>query len=339
MLTANLVRVFDPDPSDDFVAKRELAIKDVRAQLLKKTNFIELMEISSGLCCIFRPMPVLADSIATIVETSIKKQSVSFVRDNRDLEMGVYGIEAGIRIIKAGQPGVKMLSTSDVFAISYWSSLSMLPVCNDPKLEDLRLEAIEVATSYVLKNGLVARDRRAVSGFSDLGDDPITKAAFVSATAPTIDALRYNAAIDREEINLLWWVLSGVSDIFGSSLMSLTPVTRFVTSGIEIGAMMRALPAQSHRNLALRGLQADNSLTISELLNELGDQRGPIAESLKAETLIEKAPNVFPLLHAICFGNTSSEGDARQRPLSEWVGRALLERAALRITHGDSRTV
>ena len=142
-----------------------------------------------------------------------------------------------------------------------------------------------------------------------------------SDTLSTVNALRLNAALDREEINLLWWVLGGVSEIFSRPLQTLSPEVRAVTTGIEIGALMSALPTQSHRNLVLRGIKDADPFPLPKLLEALAADRLVVADSLKDESLIDRAPLVFPLLSAVRSGEGTGRCADVPRRLSEWGAR------------------
>ena len=335
---AKCVRIFEPEPDDDFVVKREAAITELRTQFLKKRTMSDLMAIGSEVCEVFHDSPSIPDVLANQVETAIKKHSASFVRDGRDLEMGVCAVAAIVQSISSSRKKWADWSIVDVLAVALWSALSFVSARNAPKLEAFRRLAIDAARNRILNTSLETRARRKVPEVGAFGDDQTTPEAFASAVTPTINALQMNAALDREEIDILWWVLGGVSEIFDRPLQSLSPEVRAVTAGVEIGALMRALPTQSHRNLALRGLEETDPLSLSKLLAALGEDRLKIAGSFEDEALIDKAPLVFPLLSAIRSGEGAGLGADSPRSLSEWGARALLERAILRIQYKDHRT-
>ena len=337
---AKCVRIFEPDPDDDFVTKRKLAINNLRTQFLKKRTTSALRAIGSGVCEVFRESPSLPDALATQIEAAIRKQSASFVQDDRGLEMGVCATAAVVLSFNSNRKAQNGgWSASDILAVALWSALSFLPPCNAPKLETFRVQAVDAARKRILNTGLETRARHAVPKLGVTGDKWATWEAFAGTTAAIVDALRINATLDREEIDLLWWVLGGTSNIFGRPCQSLSPEARAVTTGVEIGALMRALPTQSHRNLALRGLEELDSLPLPELLEALGEDRLVVAATFKDKSLIDEAPLVFPLLSAICSGEGTGLGADLPRSLSEWGARALLERAVLQIQHGDRRTI
>lgn len=336
---ARCVRIFELDPDDDFVLKRAAVIKDLQTQFLKTRNISKLMAIGSGVCEVFRDSPSVPDDLATQIEVAIKKQSPSFVQDGRDLEMSVCAALAVVQSFNSSRKARYGFPASDILAVAIWSAVSFLPTCNDPKLEEFRGLAIKEGRNRILTAGLETRDRQEVPAFGMFGDEETTNEAFKRATSSTIDALRINAALDREEIDLLWWVLCKTSDILGQPLESLSLPVRAVTTGVEIGALMRALPTQSHRNLALRGLDEAEMYSLSNLLEALGEDRLAIAASFKDESLIDDAPLVFPLLSAIRLGQGTRLGADLPRSLSDWCARALLERAVLRIQYKGLRTI
>ena len=326
---AKYIRIFKLEPSDDFVIKRESAIKTLRTQFSRNKPISKLMAIGSGVCEGFRESPAMPNTLSIQVENAIKKHSPSFERDARDLEMSVCAAMAVVQLINSSSNR----KTRDVLAVALWSAASFLPPCNMPKLEEFRVLAVESARNHVLNTGLETRARHDVPALGSFGGKKTTCEEFEQAIAPTVNALQINAALDREEIDLLWWVLGGVSEIFGQPLLSLSPEVLAVTAGVEIGALMRTLPTQSHRNLALRGLDKANSVSLPSLLEVLGEDRLVIADSFKDESLIDEAPLVFPLLSAIRSGKDTGSGADLPRSLSEWGARALLERTVLRIQY------
>ena len=332
------VRIFEPEPSDDFVTKREAAIKELRAGFLKKRNISELMVIGSGTCEIFRDSPSMPEALATHVAGVIKKHSASFVQDGRDLEICVCATAAAVQSIESSAKARNGWFVSDVLAVTLWSAISFLPSCKAPKLEEFRVLAVDVARNRILNTSLETRVRHDVPALGAYGGEKTDPESFASALTPTIDALQTNAALDREEIDLLWWVLGGASEIFGRPLQSLSPEARAVTTGVEIGALMQALPTQSHRNLALRGLEEADPLPLPKLIATLGDDRLVIAASFKDESLVDNAPLVFPLLSAIRSGEGTGPGADLPRSLSEWGARALLERAVLQTQYKERGT-
>ncbi len=328
---AKCVRIFEPDPDDAFVTERRAAIRELGNRLSRRQNISGRIATVNGVCGVFRDPSSIPDSLATQIEGAIKKKSASFARDGRDLELGVCATAAVVQLINSGKNVRNGWSAADMLAASLWSALSFLPTCNASKLESFRKLAVGAARGRTLSVSLAARVRHDVPELEAFDAAKTTPEDFASEAAQTIDELRINAAFDREEIDVLRWGLGGVSEIFGRPLHLLSPATRVITTGVEIGAFMQALPTQSHRNLALRDLEETNLLPLPELLVALGDGRVKISDSFEDEPLIDQAPLVFPLLSAIRSGKGNGLGAALPRSLSEWGARALLEHALLRV--------
>ena len=339
MDVARFVRIFELDPSDDFVAKRANAIKDLRARFLKQTNVEKLMNLASEVLGVFRDPVMIPESYVESIQSAIKKQSESFVQDGRDLEMSVCAIIAVVHAIQGDGKANEGWAVADVLAMALWSGASFLAVSAEPKLEELRSQAIEAAKQRILDSSLKTRIRHKVADFGQFGDETLGVEGFGEATAGTIDALRYNAALDREELDILWWVLADTSTLLEKPLTSLSPATRAIATGIELGALLRGLPSQSHRNLSVRGVKEADPLSLAGVVDALGDDRIALAASFESETLVGDAASVFPLLKAIRVGSSDLAGAEVPRPLGEWCARALLERAVLRVQYSEHRRV
>ena len=325
------VRIFEPDPDKDFVAERGAAIRELGNRLSRRRDVSDLMAIGNGVCGVFRDQPPISGTLATQIEGVIKKKNASFVRDDREIELGVCATAAVVHSMNSRRNVRNGWSAPDMLAAALWSALSFLPTCNAPKLETFRKMAVDAARDRILRTSSSARARHDVPVLEAFDAARTSPEVFAAEAERRIDTLRINAAFDREEIGVLRWMLGGVSEIFDRPLRSLPPEARAVTTGVEIGALMQAPPAQSHRNYALRSLEEKEPLSLPKLLAALGEDRMKIAASFKDETLIDEAPLVFPLLSAVRLGETSGPGADSPRALAEWGARALLEQALLRV--------
>ena len=170
---AKCVRIFEPEPDDDFVLKRVAVIRDLRARYLKTRTISKLMAIGSGVCEVFRDSPSIPDDLAAQIEVAIKKQSPSFVQDGRDLEMGVCAAAAVVQSVNSSGKAQDGFPASDVLAVALWSAVSFLPPCNAPKFEEFRELAIEAARNRILTASLKNRARHDVPAFGVFGAEEI----------------------------------------------------------------------------------------------------------------------------------------------------------------------
>lgn len=335
MDTARHVRIFEPAATDDFVTKRDLAIKDLRGQFVKQNTVGELFALGADVvrgAFLEADMPQpLVDKIAA----ALKKQSASFVADDCTLEMRICGALAAGQVVTTGGKSDEW-AVGDVVAMAIWLATDFIPPLPDPNLEALRVDLHAAGRQRVLRTAIESRDRKAVPDVGVFGGDTVSPESFAKALA-AVPALRYNAALDREELDLLWWLYAGHSIILDRPLAGLSQATRAVITGIELGSLMRRLPSQSHRNLVLRDIAPDQSMSLNELLEAIDGDRATIADTLDGETLLGHAPDVFPLLTGIVRGTASGTAAQQPRSMGDWAARAILERSATRIQYPANR--
>lgn len=319
---AKYVRIYDPSPLDDTVTKRQLAIKDVVGQLNKTRNVSELVNLGASMAAAFSTGSA-PDPLGEIVGSAIKKHASAFVPEERELEVTVIAAVAMITVL-AGPETANNVVAKDIIAASLWSALSYQVPVEDPKLEQLRDDLLNGARERCLQRAEASRKRSIPpKEIPSAPDGDITQIGKSLAVATTVvEALQVNAALDREELDVLWWALGGRSPILNRSYDSLTPSSRGVVRGVELGILLRRVPSQSHRNLALSGVPPVDAKTAAALLAELADVRQTLLSKIPARSTIEANPSAFPLLTAVIGGNIA-EGIAHSG--DEWSARAVLE--------------
>lgn len=274
-----------------------------------------------------------AESLGLEVQEALQKHASAFLYTECPLDVGVCAGVAAMSILGT-PPGTSGWTISDVYSNGLWAALSFQSTVSDEKREKLRREVLSVAQRFSRSSANNARERAQVPDMGDLavtiaeGAKPTT--TFKKATGATIDALRRNAALDREELDFLWWVQLNRSRLLNRSNSNMTEPLRIVVAGLESASHLRRLPADLHYDLVLRTLDKDPELDLKELMDAVGDDRKHIADTLNT-TRVTSHATVFPLLNAIITGNTTATGAAEKRKVSTWGGRALLEAGLLRV--------
>lgn len=260
------------------------------------------------------------------VQCAIQKHASAFLHTERPLEIGISSGVAAIELLSSS-PSDSGWMAPDIFAAALWSALDFQTPL-DGKREALRIEVLEVARSRSLKASELSRQRSAVSDFGELtiATDAEAKVTsnFKKATNATITALRRNAALDREELDFLWWVQLSRSRLLNRPLASINEPVRLVAAGIEAAGHLRRLPCEVHRDVVLRTLDADPELDLADLIAVIGSDRDALG-SRYGSGIVSQAPTVFPLLHALATGSSSADGAKASRKSGDWGTRALLE--------------
>ena len=255
------------------------------------------------------------------IEGAVQAHASAFLHSERPLEVGII----------AGNSG---WAVADILGTALWLALSFQPALEDVKREALRSSVLETARGRSTSGAEAARQRVAVNDFGEFtitaGEEVKAPASFKKATTATIEALRRNAALDREELDFLWWSQLGRSRLLNRMLVDVAEPVRLVAAGIEAAGYLRRLPCEVHRDVVLRTVREDPELDQSALLKTLGDDRAVLGQSY-TNGLAGRLPEVFPLLHSLTAGAPSAEGGKIKRRSSEWGARALLEAGLVKL--------
>jgi len=335
------MRIASLQISNDDVDTRQQAISELAETWgkLRSPNTIILKagEIAHSLGSDGIPVSSLGEE----VEGAVQRHASAFLYSERPLEVGVC---AGIAIIEvmSSDSGTSGWTTADIFASALWSALDFQRPLEDHRREALRKEVLDAARAKALSAAETSRARSVVSDFSELAivisEDTKATTSFKKATTSTITALRRNAALDREELDFLWWVQLGRSRILNRSFSKIDEPVRLITSGIEAAGHLRRLPCEVHREIVLRTLDVDTNLNLAEIIVAVGGDSEAIGKACESE-LIDLAPSVFPLVHALTSGETVTEGADVARSSSDWGARALWEVALIKLSANGQSTL
>lgn len=332
MNLAQHMRISGFEVRDEDVNSRRNAAGDLKTKWLRgnklETIYRRAQEISIAIGSEVEPPP----NLCAEVEAAIQVHASAFLASERQLEVGVCAAAAVLAILE-GNPGIDGWNVGDVLATALWSALAFQPPLENPKREALRIEVLSAVQNRAMKAAEESREREEVSEFGDFtivtDDEDQTKASFKKATAATIKAIRRNSALDREEIDFLWWTLAARSRLLKRPFAKISESKRLVAAGLEAASYLRRLPCDVHRDLVLRHAEDDAKLALQGLLVEIAGDREALIEGVKGNAHITESPAVFPLLYALVTEDIHVLGGSEERNSSDWGARALLEASLL----------
>lgn len=323
------MRITGMQVSNEDVDTRRAAITDLLPEWQKSKSVEQLLAKAADIAEALHgsvPPPALGSE----VQAAVQKHASAFLYKESPLEVGIV---AGMVFVEIAKPTSRVkTATAEILSVALWSALSYQSPLDQPRREDLRTEVLNATRSLAIQLAEAGRERWLVEDFGDLEitepaedvtDGEITT-NFNKATSATITALRRNAALDREELDFLWWAQLGRSRILGKPLAWLTEPVRLVASGIEGAGYLCGLPCEVHRDIVLKTLDKDPELDLEKLLRAIGGAREVLGGSY-AGGYATKWPTVFPLLNALATGVAGGPGHEIKRHASEWGARALLE--------------
>jgi hypothetical protein len=331
---AAYMRIVNIEVSNEDVDTRKLAIESLVSNWGKPKKAHEILLKAAQIAKAIGGDGIPDPELGHEVEAEIQKHASAFLYSERPMEIGICAAVAMMELLSI-KPKIYGWTVADVFAVALWSALDFQSPLGDAKREALRQEVLELARGRALHAGEESRVRLDVPSFADLtispGGEGVFNSNFKKATEITINVLRQNAALDREELDFLWWIQLGRSRLLNLQLNQIGESVRLVTLGVEAAELLRRLPAQVHRDLVLRTLDEDPSLTLEQLIAAMGDDRETIVSHTQGD-VIDGISSVFPLLHALKSGSFTSDGAHLTRLSSYWGARALLEASVARLS-------
>lgn len=331
MNLAQHMRISGLQVLDDDVNSRRQAANDLKTKWLKTTKLDALFKRAEEIAIAIGSEGAPPQNLCVEVETAVQVHASAFLSSERPTDVGVCVAAAFAGMLESGLKAEGWTSVNLV-ATALWSALAFRAPLQDSKREALRVEILNAARDRSMQAAEEARERSEVADFAEFTvaeDDAQTKTAFKKATDATIKALRRNAALDREEIDFLWWTLVSRSRILKRPFAKIDEPVRLVAAGIEAARYLRRLPCDVHRELVMRHVDDNPKTDLPGLLASIGEDRAHLVDELAKDARITANPGVFPLLHALVSGQAGAVGSAEQRSSSEWGARALLEASLL----------
>jgi len=332
-IMAKYARIFWADPKDSDVGARNRSVA-VIAKSFSSIEPQEAIEVASQLAGGLAGGELKATLLRSI-ESAISDESEAFQILGNEQQGVVCGAVAALDLIRTAPIRDGGWSAADALAAALWSALGLQDPSEHPQIETLRTDLLVASRDRVLHVANETRKRHEVPDVGNLKiseTDPTgtrSQAAYKRATAPVIDALKQNAELDREELDFLWWALSGHSSALNCPLSDKDPLCRAVAAGVHAASMLRRLPTDGHRHVAMRLVGKGENASLKNLIAALGADRASFASALQ-NSIITRFPSVFPLLSAIVEEDAHSKTAVELDPRS-WGARALLESAIVEL--------
>lgn len=338
---ANHMRITGLQVTNDEVDSRSAAIKALRISWGKITTvdniFLKAVDVAAALGGDGVPSDVLGKE----VEVAVQKKASAFLYADRPLDVGIVAGMVVTEIVSVAPGDSSGWLIADVWAAALWSALSFQQPLADEKREALRMSVLQAAYNRSRAGAEKARERITVPDFGAVtfvaGSEAEFGEVIKAAAGPTIEALRRNAALDREELDFLWWAQLRRSRLLKRPLDAIGEVARVVAAGIEGATYLRRMPCEVHREIVLRTIDINPTVTLAGVLDALKGDREILA-TVFAAGLPAGGATLFPLLDAIIRGEAADSSAARlDRSAEDWGARALLEAALVNMRSSGPR--
>jgi hypothetical protein len=318
------------------VEKRKQAISSLADKYAGIANVESLLQLAADLTKGVAKGGSLPEPRILEVEAAIRGTSSAFARQGQELQILTCALLAALQVLGTATPSNGQWSRRDVLALGLWSGLGFQSPRTEERLEGLRSELLIAARDLALASAEKSRVRHEVPSVTtkmpDAYDATQAGKAVQNGAERVVDILRTNAALDREEIDLLWWVLTGWSKFAEKLFCNMSETAAVVAAGLEAGSIVRRIPGEAHKHLILRLVKQDKPFSMQDVLESLKEEREKIAASFANSPLLPGRESLFPLIAACVAGKANGKGvGARVLKLSDWAARALLESSILHV--------
>jgi hypothetical protein len=335
---ASIVRIFNPSPDDDYVDKRKLAIADLAGKFRAGAQPKKFWGYADGIATAFATgkMP---NALADMVESSIKSFSSSFTREDNELQMLVCVLGAAYQVVSECRSSEHGYTSAEIFTAALLSALTGPIGVGSPKLDECKNKLIRAADATVAAAGDEQRKRKKVPDFNLVLDEEEPKNELAGKIKVAVDKvlqpLRFNAVLDREELDLLWWAIGDWSTVGDKRLSSLSTAEALLLSSFETANRLRRIPATAHVFVALAPLKIDDEVDFDDLLGAAVEFRAKLEAYDENFSAALEYPRAFPLLSDL-FNATKPLFENQKLPAIIWAKRLMIELGTIRITRNHT---
>lgn len=304
-------RIVNPNPDDTILEKRKLAVTELIKRLSESEDYNLLIACTSGVANGFETNFKQESEIVEAVVGLIREHQPAFPVDLSEnaLELRACCAIALGEILTQNENQDKVArEDAELVASLFVSAIGIRPKITQKYLRVV-IQALEQISFGVLES--IAQDRRQRTAINYDGLDKVPPnaniPAFWDGLRPILKSYfslidRQNAA-DREELDVLWWLYNGFSEIVNQPLIALSPAIAAICCGAEIADKVLLPPLESVRQMVLQATERGRkrSALVAVPLTEIAAEwKEKILSTLiptntGPQEIIKRFPPLFPL--------------------------------------------
>lgn len=318
-------RIVNPKPSRDVIDRRTEAARDLVAMFDGVKGWDMIIAAANGVAGGFESGFTEDSDIVQATVVSIKKHDSAFPQDlcENAIELQVLtAVALGEFLVRKSKNKPDRFAI--VIALILQSGFHLRSVTSCTFLEKMIAELTTASEEVLVRASLGLRDRSA-----DIGDQieklieasaaavPNTEAvaaaeeeeeeveleeefnALQGAVLSTMVEFKRQSSIDREELNILWWMFAGASTTTGAMLVDLSSGALAMVCGSELGNLCLIPPPANLKAMVVRAFVSvlpTSEKTLSEIVLDWDPAiRSLLGGETKAIVVARKYPVLFPL--------------------------------------------
>ncbi len=300
-------RIFTARPDDELVSKRQLATKDLIEHLDDSSNENLLFACTEG---VIRGFTYNSEAVKTIL-TCIRNHQPAFPADLSEnaLELRVCAMLAlGEIVTRPINDDADVRESATLFSALLISGLGLRPKIQEKflsiTLDELYNSALSVA------NQIARSDRQRIE--LDMSEFPAVSSGadpdkLWKELRPVLRSffanLQEQAAQDREELQVLWWLYNNFSEIEKKPLSTLRPFEAALCCGVELGDLVRIPSLEGVRQMVKDAVTKNRNkkgLQKASLSNLIGqwtstEKHYLVPKETESLNIVNQFPSLLPL--------------------------------------------
>jgi hypothetical protein len=261
--TFEFLRIADAKPSDEKVRKRQESATNLVNKIVTDGGQDSLLAFLQGVVSGFDKSPFTQDSPAVVVLIkAIKDLDATLPQDVKENAVELRAV-AGIVVgeLLTHQSEGTPTDQAVMAALSLRSALSLRAAATDKHIRWMLATLLE-ASDKVLP--LAARHRRQhgnvalqqLEEMTEPADDTAVWEAIVPVVKSALQEVNSQAAVDREEIETLWWMFAAYSEVEHKHLANLSSSAAAFCSGLELAQRALLPPSSSAVAMVARAVES-----------------------------------------------------------------------------------
>lgn len=281
-------RIVNMQPTADTIDRRKAAAKDVVAAY-ESDSGDGLLTVVAGAICGFQPEQVGDPSVQRLIEI-IRGKDSAFPQDLSDNALELRAAAAtAIGEIVAGESEKAPSARAIMLALVLESGLGFRPTPREHHIANVLSELRTVARDTLSRSQEVRRRRVGAAaakllGFDENVTDPLAAVkTFVKSVKSALKELAQQSSIDREEIEVLWWLFGNSSTSTGKALSDMSPGHAALLAGVEVADLCLLPPTNNAESFVVRAMESVKDADAKRELHALVQESDSAARAKLAD--------------------------------------------------------
>ena len=321
--TAEWYRVVNPRPDDETIKKRKLAVTELIERLSAADDYQLLVACAAGVANGFESGFNQDSPLVQAVFECISSHQPAFIGDLSEnaLEYRVCcAIALGEILTRDEAEGEVPQEDAQLAGSLVVSAMGMRSKVTKRYLQIVLQDLEDIAFSALERAAAARRQRQGLNlqGLDNLevpGDIPTFWQNLLPQLKACIKNLEQNAAMDREELDVLWWLYNGFSETVDQPLIALAPGAAALCCAAEVVNRVISPPLETVRQMVLHASEKGrkkselSALPLEQIVGQWEDRIWNLLAPTDADLgqLAQDFPALFPLSW-LCLRLRDSQG-------------------------------